>query len=99
MFFFSLSPTTLSSCLRVCIVNSKLFVGGLHTSTTEQTLKDYFSKYGLLREVNLKTDAATNKSRFVCFVFFGQNLLILFIIINITYLEGLLFLFMKTKVL
>jgi len=48
----------------------KLFVGGLSWDTYENDLKEYFSKYGTVENVNLKKDPYTQKSRGFAFVLF-----------------------------
>jgi|ERR1712133_29775 len=51
----------------------KLFIGGLSWDTYENDLKDYFSKYGTVENVNLKKDAYTQKSRGFAFVLFKDT--------------------------
>ena len=48
----------------------KLFVGGLMDSTTEESLRDYFSAYGQVESVDLIEDRETKRKRgfaYVCF--------------------------------
>lgn len=48
----------------------KLFVGGLGRNITEKELKDYFSKYGEIENVSIKTDVFTGQSRGFAFVLY-----------------------------
>uniref|UniRef100_A0A673HHK7 Cold-inducible RNA-binding protein-like n=1 Tax=Sinocyclocheilus rhinocerous TaxID=307959 RepID=A0A673HHK7_9TELE len=48
----------------------KLFVGGLSFDTTEQSLEDAFSKYGVITNVHVARNRETNKSRGFGFVTF-----------------------------
>merc|ERR1740122_85834 len=43
--------------------DSKIFVGNLETSTTTEVLREYFSYYGDLTEVEVKTHADSGRSR------------------------------------
>jgi len=49
----------------------KIFVGGLLPETKEDDLESYFSKYGDVRSVVIKYDAATQRSRGFAFVTFN----------------------------
>lgn len=51
----------------------KIFVGGLSWETTENDLRDYFTKYGGVSECTLKTDPATGRSRGFGFVLFDES--------------------------
>jgi RNA-binding protein Musashi len=44
-------------------IAGKVFIGGLSWSTTEQTLRYYFEKYGELSDVALMVDKRTGKPR------------------------------------
>lgn len=44
-------------------VQGKIFIGGLSWSTTEQTLRYYFEKYGELTDVALMKDKKTGQPR------------------------------------
>uniref|UniRef100_A0A9J8B5J2 RRM domain-containing protein n=1 Tax=Cyprinus carpio carpio TaxID=630221 RepID=A0A9J8B5J2_CYPCA len=48
----------------------KLFVGGLSFDTTEQSLEDAFSKYGVITNVHVARNRETNRSRGFGFVTF-----------------------------
>lgn len=48
--------------------NNKLFVGGINFNTTEDTLKELFSKYGKVIKLRLIRDRETGKSKGFCFV-------------------------------
>ncbi|XP_060762319.1 cold inducible RNA binding protein a [Neoarius graeffei] len=48
----------------------KLFIGGLSFDTTEQSLEDAFSKYGIITNVHVARNRETNKSRGFGFVTF-----------------------------
>lgn len=43
--------------------NCKMFIGGLNWETTEDGLKNYFSKYGNVVELKIMKDGATGRSR------------------------------------
>ncbi|MCL4137657.1 UNVERIFIED_CONTAM: hypothetical protein GTU68_027424 [Idotea baltica] len=49
----------------------KLFVGGLSWETTEKELREYFSKYGEIESINVKTDPNTGRSRGFAFIVFN----------------------------
>lgn len=51
----------------------KLFIGGLGRSITEKELKEYFSKYGEIENVSIKTDVFTGQSRGFAFILFKQS--------------------------
>jgi len=50
----------------------KIFVGGLNWETTEDDMKEYFSKYGDVLDCTLKTDPDTGRSRGFGFVLFAE---------------------------
>jgi len=50
----------------------KLFVGGLPQGALEDQLKEHFGQFGAIDSVNVKTDAATNRSRGFAFVVFSE---------------------------
>ena len=72
------TPTTESMDTTETTVNAaagdeddrKLFVGGLPQDAKEDEIKEYFSTFGEIESVNLKTDAATGRSRGFAFVMF-----------------------------
>lgn len=49
-----------------------MFIGGLCQDTTSDTIKEYFSKYGKINDVNLIIDWVTNKSK-RCAIVFCEN--------------------------
>merc|ERR1712226_369061 len=51
----------------------KLFVGGLPQDAKDTDIKEHFGQYGEIESVNLKTDAATGRSRGFAFVVFGTE--------------------------
>jgi len=51
----------------------KLFVGGLSWSTTEETLRSYFSKYGELSDAFVMTDPHSQRSRGFGFIRFKER--------------------------
>jgi len=46
----------------------KLFIGGIHRSTTQDSLKNYFEKFGKIKECKLMIDKMTGNSRGFGFV-------------------------------
>lgn len=52
-------------------MGSKLFVGGLSWGTTDASLKDAFSVYGVVTEAVVKRDHESGRSRGFGFVTFG----------------------------
>lgn len=50
-----------------------LFVGGLAWDTTEHDLKDYFGRFGIVTEVNIKHDALTGNPRGFGFITFDNE--------------------------
>ncbi|RXG72265.1 RNA-binding protein squid [Armadillidium vulgare] len=50
---------------------TKLFVGGLSWETTEKELREYFTKYGEIESINVKTDPNTGRSRGFAFIVFN----------------------------
>ncbi|PSS21207.1 Heterogeneous nuclear ribonucleoprotein like [Actinidia chinensis var. chinensis] len=53
--------------------NGKLFVGGVSQETGEETLIDYFGKYGEIKECEILRDRATGKGRGFGFVTFTDQ--------------------------
>ncbi|TGM03786.1 RNA-binding protein [Leptospira barantonii] len=51
-------------------MSSKLFVGGLSWSTTDQTLRQVFEAHGAIQEANIVVDRETGRSRGFGFVTF-----------------------------
>jgi len=51
----------------------KLFIGGLSWETTEKDLREYFSKFGSIESLTLKTDPTTGRSRGFAFIVFTEN--------------------------
>lgn len=54
----------------------KLFVGGVSHDTTEQTLTDYFSKYGETKGSEIPRDRITGASRGFGFVVFADSFVV-----------------------
>ena len=52
--------------------NCKMFIGGLSWETDEARLKKYFEKYGRVKDVDIKRDFETNRSRGFGFVLFEK---------------------------
>ncbi|XP_006825377.1 RNA-binding protein squid-like isoform X2 [Saccoglossus kowalevskii] len=52
---------------------TKIFVGGLNPEYPENELRDYFTKFGAIKEVELPIDRATNKRRGFCFIEFEKE--------------------------
>src|SRR5437879_3715120 len=52
---------------------SKLFVGNLPFTTTENDLQDYFAQAGPVLAVNIMQDRATGRSRGFAFIEMGNN--------------------------
>lgn len=50
----------------------KIFVGGISWETSEERLKDYFSKYGSIAETVIVKDRATGRARGFGFVSFSD---------------------------
>lgn len=50
----------------------KMFIGGLNWETTEDNLKDYFSKYGQVTDLKIMRDNATGRSRGFGFLTFAE---------------------------
>jgi RNA-binding protein Musashi len=50
----------------------KLFVGGIARNTREDTLRDYFSRYGDLTQAVIMMDKSTGHSRGFGFVAFAE---------------------------
>ncbi|TGK06538.1 RNA-binding protein [Leptospira fletcheri] len=53
-------------------MSSKLFVGGLSWSTTDQTLRQVFEVHGAVQEANVVIDRETGRSRGFGFVTFSD---------------------------
>ena len=49
-------------------MNTKVYVDNLAASTTDAELRDWFSPYGNVAEVNVPSDRATGRSRGFAFV-------------------------------
>lgn len=52
------------------MLNTKIFVGGLSTETTEEEFKDYFSRFGPIKDAVVMFDRNTNRSRGFGFITF-----------------------------
>lgn len=51
---------------------NKMFIGGLNWETTEDNLREYFSKYGAVIEVKIMRDGTTGRSRGFGFLSFAD---------------------------
>ncbi|XP_058229535.1 heterogeneous nuclear ribonucleoprotein A1a isoform X1 [Hemibagrus wyckioides] len=51
----------------------KIFVGGIKEDTDEEHLRDYFSRFGKIDEVNIMTEKNSNKRRGFAFVTFDDH--------------------------
>ncbi|AMD18617.1 HBL285Wp [Eremothecium sinecaudum] len=51
---------------------NKMFIGGLNWETTEDNLREYFSKYGAVTEVKIMRDGTTGRSRGFGFLSFAD---------------------------
>lgn len=51
----------------------KMFIGGLNWETTEDNLRDYFSKYGAVTDLKIMRDNATGRSRGFGFLTFAES--------------------------
>ena len=51
-------------------IEEKLFVGGINYNTTEDTIKELFSKYGKIIDLKLIRDRITGKSKGFAFITF-----------------------------
>ncbi|AAS51760.2 ADL160Wp [Eremothecium gossypii ATCC 10895] len=51
---------------------NKMFIGGLNWETTEDNLREYFSKYGNVTEVKIMRDGTTGRSRGFGFLSFAD---------------------------
>ncbi|AET37807.1 Hrp1p Ecym_2050 [Eremothecium cymbalariae DBVPG len=51
---------------------NKMFIGGLNWETTEDNLREYFSKYGTVTEVKIMRDGTTGRSRGFGFLSFAD---------------------------
>ena len=72
----------LQSCNRcpcACQVDSelfrKLFVGGLSYTTTTDTMRDYFSKFGEITDCVVMTDPTTKKYSILANLLYSANIL------------------------
>ncbi len=54
-------------------MSQKLFVGGISWDTTEDGLRDAFSKFGELQEVKIIKDRDTGRSRGFGFITYSQS--------------------------
>jgi squid-like protein len=51
----------------------KMFVGGLSWETTDTHLREYFTKFGDIESINVKTDPNTGRSRGFAFIVFTHS--------------------------
>lgn len=51
----------------------KIFVGGIKEDTDEEHLRDYFSQFGKIEEVNIMTEKNSDKRRGFAFVTFDDH--------------------------
>lgn len=50
--------------------DKKLFVGGLGRTISEKELREYFTQYGEIENINIKTDPMSGQSRGFAFIQF-----------------------------
>jgi len=50
----------------------KLFVGGLKSDTSEDTIRDYFSKFGVIEAIERPRDHDTQRAKGFCFITFSD---------------------------
>lgn len=70
------APTNITDTVKADLKNKdvgKLFIGGLNWETNEDRLKQYFSKYGEVTEMNVMRDNNTGKSRGFAFLTFASG--------------------------
>lgn len=51
----------------------KIFVGGIKEDTDEEHLRDYFSQFGKIEEVNIMTEKNSDKRRGFAFITFDDH--------------------------
>lgn len=75
-FYVSMSSQALkppsSQALKLLVLAGKIFVGGLHSSTSVNSLSDYFSRFGRIAECLVMRDPKTNMPRGFGFVTFDD---------------------------
>jgi len=57
----------------ISVEERKLFIGGLGWDTTEKQLSDYFSKFGEIESISVKTNPNTGRSRGFAFIVFQST--------------------------
>nr|DBA33332.1 TPA: hypothetical protein GDO54_001031 [Pyxicephalus adspersus] len=64
--------TSVLTCVLFSSPSSKMFIGGLSWQTSPDSLRDYFSKFGEIRECMVMRDPTTKRSRGFGFVTFAD---------------------------
>ena len=59
-----------------CELMRSVFVGNLNPMATRDHLDDYFSKFGKVEKINLKTVPGTDKNKGFAFIVFARKLFV-----------------------
>ena len=58
---------------QIPLYQRKMFVGGLHSSLTTESLRNYFSQFGKIDKIIIMNDKVTGKSRGFGFIIFSEK--------------------------